>query len=193
MNIGLALKQLRLEKGLGQMEVSKLAKVAQGKISNIERGKYPGVNLSEYALRPILEAIGVTYVDLIAKAQEGEQLEIKVDKLEAMLAEIHEAVFSGNGEVQECRFVMPKGSTDVIPLAVEFDPVLSVKMREPLGSVKKGDVLIFTQYDGGQIEPDGIYVTETKAKQPFSFLGKDYDGKQHPVIKGKAVQVMSLI
>ena len=144
-------------------------------------------------MQPILDAIGITYVDLVMKAQEGEQMEIKVDRMGKMIEEIHEAVFSGNGEVQEYRFVMPKGSTDVIPLAVEFDPVLSVKMRESLGNVRKGDILIFTQYNNEGIEPDGIYATETKAKQPFLFLGKDYDAEAGLPIEGKAVRVMSLI
>lgn len=189
MNLGPAVKQLRLEKNMSQIEVSKKANIAQGKISTIEQGKYP--DLDENTLRPILDAIGVSYLEVVAKAQTADQVESQLDRIEKMLKEVHEAIFAGNGEVKEFRIVYPRRSTEMIPLSVEFEPVLTIQLWEDVGTARKDDILVFAPYDDEFVDKEAIYVVETKAKKPWIFLGGDYNPEKDPPIEGKAVRKTS--
>lgn len=187
MDIGNEIKRVRAEKGFNQVDLARAANIAQGRVSMIENNKY--LDMSEEAVAPVLDVLGVSYAEITARAQTSDERQTKLDTIIEKFDRITEVLFAGNGIVIETKpkLINQLGGATLLP--VEFSPVLTVELLEPVGDYVTGDVMFFSRISNmAEIKENDYLVAETEAGMPQVFLASEMS--QFPQPKGKGIRVL---
>ncbi len=187
MNLGNELKKIRIDKGITQTEMSRLANVAQGRVSMVENDKYH--DMSQESLQPMLDVLGISYAELAALAQTTEDRNTISYTILEKINNLTEALFPGNGLVVESKPRIINKMGDTLLLPVELDPISTIKLDEPVGDFQPGDILFFIKIQNKtEIKQSDVLIAITAADKPLVFSAVDMEGKPEPI--GKAIRVL---
>ncbi|KLU61705.1 helix-turn-helix domain protein [Peptococcaceae bacterium CEB3] len=187
MRIGEEIRKARIKKGLTQIELAERADVAQGRLSMIENDKY--LDMSPEGLASILGALGISYAEIAARAQEADERVTILDVISGKLDKVIQVLFAGNGRMIETRPKLINQLGDATLLPVEFAPLLTVELLEPVGQYNTGDVMFFAPIkNNAEIHENDYLAAETEAGLPVVFPASDRDQYPRPI--GRAIRVL---
>ncbi len=170
MSIGKQIKKIRLQRGFTQKEVAVKAGVAQSMVSQIETNRYMG--MEKRFLDSVIDALETSYTELEAMDLVDTESNDKIDIILSKLDYIVNCIENPNGEVLEMKPYPINKYGESVLLPIEFDPIVSVRLHEPVGKIPEGDILIFAPVNGDfTIDPEDYLLLQTNSGAPTIVQG----------------------